>query len=79
MNWKHKVALKHLFTREDNYESLQNSMNKVADVIENEQCLFSFLGKNKFRKLPKKHTLETANLLLSKLYDYADANNIWID
>lgn len=81
MKWKYTVRVKHLFTSEEDHESVQQSMNDIADVLEKEVCFKGFSFK-KFRNIPKGGyyfgPVDYANKLLSKLYNYADANRIWI-
>jgi hypothetical protein len=79
MNWVYNVKLKHLFTKDEDYQSIQDSMNKIADVLDKEQCFDLFPAKNRFRTLPDDYTLVIANSLINELYDYADAHRIWID
>ena len=54
-------------------------MNKIADVLDKEQCFDTFSAKNKFRALPEDYTLVIANSLINELYNYADEHRIWID
>ena len=81
MKWKHKVTPKHLLTEEEDYDSVQRSMNDVADVLEKEEC-FSGFNVDAFRKLPKGNgvlrAVDYANQLLDAMYDYADEKRIWI-
>ena len=81
MMWKRKIKIKHLFTKNEDWESVQKSMNDIADVLDKEY-LPRFSTK-KFRNIPKDNEyiepVEYANKLLDKLYDCADANRIWIE
>jgi transcriptional/translational regulatory protein YebC/TACO1 len=81
MMWKRKIRIKHLFTKKEDWKSVQESMNSVADVLD-KKYLPRFSTK-KFRDIPKDNKyaepVEYANKLLDKLYDYADANRIWIE
>lgn len=81
MLWKRKIKIKHLFTEKEDWESVQKSMNDVADVLDKESWFF--FNTKKFRNIPKNNKyitpVEYANKLLDKMYDYADANGIWIE
>ncbi len=79
MGWNYRIKLTHLFTEEEDFQGIQDSMNKIADVLDKEQCFDLFTEKKKFRTLPEDYTLVIANSLIDKLYDYADEHRIWID
>ena len=84
MNWQHKIRLKHLLTKSEKWENLQESMNKIADVLDNEPRFIRF-GTKCFRQVPKDDELEVltpldyCNKLINMLYDYADDNAIWVE
>ena len=82
MRWIYKVSIKHLLTKEENHKAIQNSMNKIADVLSKEPC-FKYFNYKKFRKIPKGNSyfkpVDYANKLINRMYDYADANGIWIE
>jgi len=79
--WKHKIAIRHLLTEKEDYKSVQESMNKIADVLQKEPCFMKFSIK-KFREIPKGDDImkpvDYANKLLDRMWDYADDNDIWI-
>ena len=81
MGWMYHVKIKHLFTENEDHESVQASMNAVADVID-ASLFFHFYTKN-FRCIPEGDEFfspsDYANTLLERMYDYADANRIWIE
>lgn len=81
-NWRTKVKIRHLFTEKEDYESVQESMNKVADVLEATGA-FKYFDTKKFRKIKKGDEVvgpvDYANKLLNRMYNYADDNLIWID
>lgn len=81
MNWQTRVQIKHLFTEDESHEAVQKSMNDVADVISKEPA-FRHFKLDKFRLIPEGDEViapvDYANKLLSRLYDYADTNRIWI-
>lgn len=75
-NWDHKVAIKHLFTDDEDDASVQAAMKAIYNVLQKETCFARFY----FLEFFKSNTLDIdeANELLDKLYDYADVNRIWI-
>ena len=75
-NWKHTLKITHLFTEKEDTESIRESMNKIADVIENKDFLEDFDYVWDFRG---EDNLEEANNLINELYDYCDENKIWIE
>jgi hypothetical protein len=81
MNWLYHVRIKHLFTEAEDFESVQASMNSIADIISKELC-FSAFSTAKFRSVPRGddifHPIDYANKLLDKLYDFADNHAIWL-
>jgi hypothetical protein len=83
MNWEHKVKIRHLLTVKEDYESIQKSMNEIADVIDNDHWFLRFRSKGKFRNIPKGDEyfkpVDYANRLLEKLWDFCDAHRIWVE
>jgi len=83
MQWKYRVKIKHLFTKEEDWNTVQSTMKKIAKALENESCFSFFAEVKKFYKIPKDNEfitpIEYANKLISRMYDYADANQIWIE
>jgi cellobiose phosphorylase len=81
MNWTKRIKIKDLLTENEDCESVQKSMTAIADVLDKEH-LIRFNTK-KFRDIPKDNPyiepVEYANKLIDGLYDYADANRIWIE
>jgi len=81
-NWRFKVRVKHLFTDKEDHESIQKSMNAIADVLGDEVCFDEFSLKQ-FRNIPEGDDVITpcdyANKLISRMYDFADSNLIWIE
>ena len=80
--WNRTVKIKHLFTEKKDYESVQESMNEIADVIDASHLMPPFRTK-KFRKIPKGDDyfkpVDYANKLLSSWYDYADEYRVWTE
>jgi hypothetical protein len=79
--WIAKVKLTHLFTENTDYESVQNSMIAIAKVIESQKCFFGFDTK-RFYEIPEGDDVmepqDFANKLITRMYDFADVNRIWI-
>jgi hypothetical protein len=82
MKWLHYVKLKHLFTREEDYTSVSESMAAIAKEIKKHDCFNNFDTKL-FCKIPKGdeffRPVEYANKLIDSLYNYADDRAIWIE
>ena len=80
MRWLHTVGIKHLLAEDEEYESVKNTMNKIADILSKEKSFQDFASTiQKFRDIPEDEDfLECANDLLDELYDYADEHRIWI-
>ena len=80
--WKSKVRIKHLFTKNEDHASIQQSMNEIADVL-TETSEFSGFNVTKFREIPQGdgvfRPVDYANRLLEFVYDFADRNRIWIE
>jgi hypothetical protein len=83
MRWIHTIKLKYLLTEDEDYDSIQKSMNAIADVLDADSCFSSFRFKKKMRNIPQGDeivtSLDYANKLIDKMYDYADQHRIWIE
>jgi hypothetical protein len=81
-NWKYKVKIKHLLTENEDLQSIQESMNKIADVLEKEPCFKGF-NCSRFKKIPEGDDVvgpvDYANRLIERMYTYADRYKIWIE
>jgi hypothetical protein len=81
-NWRFRAALRHLFTKEEDYESVKTSMKNIADTIKT-YPFFRGFDVRKFYTIPKGDdvisSLDYANKLIDRLWDFCDDNNIWID
>jgi len=79
--WNSKIKIKHLFTEDEDHESVQESMNAIADVVRNHSAFVLFDTKN-FRNIPRGDDVlgptDYANRLLDRLYDFADEHRIWV-
>lgn len=77
-NWIKQVKIKHLFTENEDYESLQKSMNEIAKVLKL-HSEFDELDYEEFNNLPCNRTLAVVNDILDDVYNIADFNKIWIE
>jgi hypothetical protein len=81
-NWKYRVKIKHLLTEKEDLQSIQESMNKIADVLDKEPCFKNF-NFSRFRKIPEGDEVvgpvDYANRLIERMYNYADRWLIWIE
>ncbi len=77
--WNHKIRIRHLLTENEDHQSVQASMNAIADALSKYPCMLRFDARA-FRKIPAGDDvitpLDYANKLLERLYDYCDANRI---
>jgi hypothetical protein len=80
--WIHKAQLRHLFTKEEDYESVKKSMADIADAIKT-YPFFSGFNVVPFYKILQGDDiispLDYANKLINRMWDFCDENNIWID
>jgi hypothetical protein len=83
MNWRDRVRVKHLFTDDEDHETVQATMTAVADVLVAARCFRGFRDLPKFRAIPQGDDvfgpIYYANRLLDAMYNYADDNRIWIE
>ena len=82
MEWRHRIKIKHLYTENEDLESIQNTMNAIADVLD-ESIAFRNFNAKEFRKIPEGDEVfgpvDYANKLLDRMYDFSDMNRIWIE
>jgi len=80
--WVKTIKIKHLFTEKEDLESIQESMAKIADVIDSRNLIPPFNTK-KFRAIPKGddyfQPVDYANKLLNDWYNYADEYRVWTE
>jgi len=80
--WKSGVKIKHLMTKDEDHESVQRSMNAIADVLDKAPSFRRF-DTSLFREIPESDgffsAVEYANHLIDRMYDFADAHRIWIE
>lgn len=74
--WLHRIRIKHLMTSSDEAESVLNSMNAIADVLEDHPIFEHFSKIHLFRD---QGDLKMANHLLDEFYDYCDSRRIWVE
>jgi hypothetical protein len=81
-NWQHRLKIKHLLTENEDYTSVQSSMSEIAKVVRQSLFMDRF-SLNRFDAIPKGDdtisSADYANKLLERLYDFADAHQIWIE
>lgn len=84
-NWKKTIKIKQYFTEKEDWKSIQHSMNMIADELQNH---FPFNEYTDFidemRCIPENaicgmQPVDFANNLISKIYDIADSERIWIE
>lgn len=79
--WAHKVTITHLFTEQEDHESIQNSMNDIADELEKHSC-FNTFDTFQMRRIPQGDgffgPVDYANKIIDCMYDFADEHGIWI-
>lgn len=83
MNWKYKVRIKDLFTKNEDWESIQTSMTQIGNILKRKHCFLGFGGLDRFKRIPHGDDffkpVDYANRLLDEVYAYADENKIWIE
>ena len=84
MAWSYTVKIKHLYTKEEDYASIQKSMSAIAGVLEKHYAFIPFIPTiKKFYLIPEGDDffspVDYANKLLERMYDFADEHRIWID
>ena len=81
--WQNRVKIKHLLSAKEDFESIQKSMQQIADELKKHTCFIGFIYIDNFYKIPKGDIIITplgyANKLIDYLYDFANAIKIWID
>ena len=81
--WRHNVKIKHLLTESEEYEDIKKSMKSIKEILE-KKPFFEDFDLELFDEVEDKLVLgmtpsEQANQVLGQMYDYADAERIWID
>ena len=81
--WEYRTKIKHLLNENEDWETVQTTMNNIADVL-NKAPGWAGFDLTLFRQIPKESNgffvpVDCANKLLDQMYDYADFNRIWIE
>ncbi len=81
--WVHRIKVKHLFTENEDWESIQTSMTQIGNILERTPCFLGFEGVDRFKRIPHGDEffkpIDYANKLLEEMYAFADTNRIWIE
>jgi len=81
--WHKKIKIKNLLTESEEHKDIQESMNKIADVLSKHHEFKRSLLIHKMRNIPEGDDVispsDYANKLLSAMYDIADEERIWIE
>lgn len=76
MDQEERINIGELITDKEDYESVQESMNKIADIIQNKGFRLKLLSR-KMRNLPKGDKVtNVSNKLLDKMYNILDKNKL---
>ncbi len=82
MGWLFHVKIKQFLTDKEDYESIKKAMESIASALEKEPCFNGFRPTlKKFKSIKDDddgNFVVISNRLLDRMYDYADANRIWI-
>ena len=82
MNWISRVKIKDLLTVEEDYATVQKTMVAIADRLKISGCFIGF-DTSKFYSIPIGDDIiapiDYASELIKRMYDFADANRIWIE
>ena len=82
-NWRKKIQIKGLLTESEEHKDIQESMNKISDVLKRYPEFAMTNLCSKMKHIPMGDDIITpldyANKLLSKMYDIADEQAIWIE
>jgi len=81
-NWKNSIKIRDLITESEDWDTVKEEMAEMADRIE-KSGLFPELDLTPFRNIPEGDGVITpvkyANILMERVYDYADEALIWIE
>lgn len=78
--WQATIKLKDLLTENEDYESVQNAMNAIADKLEASSVFIEdpdFF--EEMRNIPEDDALDAANELMNEIYDICDERRIWVE
>ena len=82
MNWRTRVKVKDLLNDDESPDAVRATMAAIADRLEAAPQFRAF-DTARFRNIPDGDDVvseqDYANRLLSRMYDYADENRIWME
>lgn len=84
MRWKNELNIKQILNEidEDDDEDIKRAFKEIGTLIQNSQYFKDFAFTDLFFNLPEPGEVfkmeDVCNLLLDKLYDYADNHKIWL-
>jgi hypothetical protein len=76
MKWRYRVKVRDLLTKEETPAAVSKALNAIADRLEAEPAFGGFTYIDRMRN---ETDINLANALIGFMYDYADANRIWIE
>jgi hypothetical protein len=75
MNWRHTVRIKDLLSRDDSDENAQRIATVVVERLRNTRFMQGF----RLRFFERVETVDDFNDAMNHLYDFCDANAIWVE
>jgi len=86
-NWKHRIKIKHFLSNKEDYDTCKEFSQNVYNTLKNDHHFEDFDYLCDFDRFPHKNSrywddespVEYINNLLELLYDYCDANLIWVE
>jgi len=82
-NWRKKIRIKHLLTASEKHKDIQESMNKISEVLKTHAEFAMTSLCSQMKHIPKGDDVITptdyANKLIAKMYDIADEQRLWIE
>ena len=82
-NWKKYINIKDLLTDSEEHKDIQESMNKIANVLDHHNEFRALSLIYKMRNIPKGDDIisasDYANKCLDIMYNIADEERIWIE
>jgi len=74
--WKKKIKIKQFLTESEDIDSIKTAMDNIAEVIKSD---FPSSLVKQMQQLPETGFLSYSNNLLSRMYDIADLQGIWLE
>lgn len=82
-NWRRKIKIKDLLTDSEEHKDIQESMNKITNVLDHHNEFRRLPVIHKMRNIPKGDNIisasDYANKCLDIIYDIADEERIWLE